>query len=137
MLASTAAAMRPVLQLAEGVASGDPRGGHGDRSGEVVLAAVDPERRVLGCHQCCVGDDAQDPAVQAEDEVEDRSGIGAANDEHDCGDEYEQADEADPAGPAPEPERAAADEHRGDQVLRDSGEPPADQRQPAALVFGV
>lgn len=49
-------------------------GGHRDGCGEVVLAGVDPERRVLGGHECCVGNHPENPAVQPEEEIEDRSG---------------------------------------------------------------
>jgi DNA-directed RNA polymerase specialized sigma24 family protein len=70
----------------------------------IVLAGVEPERWVLARHQRGVGDDSQHPAVQPEDEVEDRSGIAAANQQYYCRDEHEQADQSNPASSDPEAE---------------------------------
>src|SRR5579872_82607 len=60
--------------------------GGGDRwCGRLVLSGVEAEGRAFGRHEGGIGDNAQYPAVEAEYEVEDRSRVGAAEQEYEGG----------------------------------------------------
>jgi hypothetical protein len=61
-----------------------------------VGAAVEAEWGVFVRHQSGVGNDAQDPAVEANDEIEQSVGIAAGEQKCDRGDEYERTDEPGP-----------------------------------------
>ena len=70
-----------------------------DRQRWLVGTAVDSEGRVLGRHQRCVGTDANHPAVEPHDEIEDARRVGLAEEQENGGDQDEQTDQADPADP--------------------------------------
>jgi hypothetical protein len=103
-----------------------------------VFALVEQEGRVGGCHQCAVGDDADDPAVEPDDVVEEAARIVTVDGERDRGDEDEDADQPgeDRVLRCPDDTGAAA-EDAGDQVLRDSGDPGSEQLLTGGLLFGV
>ena len=76
---------------------GEPR----STSPRLLLTRVNPEWRVLGGHHRRVGNHTQYPAIQPEDEVEDRARVLAAEQQHHHGGEHEQADQPEPGRPAP------------------------------------
>ena len=124
---------------------GGPVGSSGDRAG-VGAALVEPEGRIAVGHQPGVGGDPERPPVHAEDEVVEGDGVAAGEQQHDRGDQHEQADQAagapavvpavvrPAAGAQPQP---AADEDRQDEVVRDGQQPPLHQHQATGQPFGV
>jgi hypothetical protein len=112
-----AAATRPAPETTEPAPSRSP--------GRLVRPRVEPERRVGVGHQTGVGDDAEDPAVQAEHQVVERAGVAGGEQQRDAREEHEQPDQpatrrVEPAVSAARPGRpGTAGEDRDDQVLRD------------------
>ena len=103
----------------------------------VVLALVESERWIGVRHQEDVRRDPHDPAVEAEDEVEEPAGIPRRVQERDCCEQHEDADE--PAGIPPVPAvvlslagrgAGAADEDPDQDVLGDCEQPPLHEHEP-------
>jgi hypothetical protein len=107
----------------------------------LVAALVEAERWVAVRHQGDVAGDPQNPPVQAEDEVEDRLGIAAGEQQHRTGDQDEQPDEAEAEQRllvgTPDAVRETAEEEPNDQVVGDGQQPPLDQNQSPGEVLGV
>lgn len=59
-----------------------------------MFAFVEQERRVGGCHYRAVGDHPDDPAVEADDEIEEAARVLAVGGQRDRGDEDEDPDQA-------------------------------------------
>src|SRR6266511_2662050 len=101
-----------------------------------VAAHVEPEWRVRVGHQRGVGGDAEDPAVHAEHELVEGLRVAAGEEQHDAGEEDEQADKA---SGAPHPIVAeacprrpvAAGKDRDDEVVRQGEQPPLHEHEPA------
>ena len=92
----------------------------------------------------CVGGDAEDPAVEAENEVVERPRIAAGEEQRQPGEQHEQSDQAAAGGVEPavavtrHGRPGAAGEDRDDHVLRNREQPPLDQdeaaREPLRIV---
>ena len=69
--------------------------------GRLSTSGVEPKRRVRVGHETCVGDDSEDPAVQAEDEVVERTGVAIREEQGKPGKEHEQPNQATAGGVEP------------------------------------
>src|SRR5918997_722703 len=75
--------------------------GLGRRRARLRASLVESEGRIDVRHERGVGDDAEDPPVQSDDEVEDPPWIARPEEQRDRREECEEDDEAGPAAPAP------------------------------------
>jgi hypothetical protein len=64
----------------------------------LVLALIQTEGWILVAHQGDIGSDAVDPAVDADDQVEEGAGVLAGAQEDEAGDEDQQLEQGDPGG---------------------------------------
>lgn len=117
--------------------------GRGDRRTSVVAvlvtALLEAERWVLVSHQAGVPGDAEDPAVQAEDEIEELLGVAPGEQQHHPGDEHQDPDETRAphdwfVGAATYGVPGAAEQETDDDVVRDGEQPPLDQDEPEGEV---
>src|SRR6266702_423164 len=101
------------------------------RLGQLPTACSTGRHAVTG-----VGVDAENPAVHAEHELVEGLRVAAGEEQHDAGEEDEQADEA---SGAPHPivteacprRPVAAGKDRDDEVVRQGEQPPLDEHEPA------
>ena len=114
--------------------------------GGLVRALVEAERRVLVAHQGDVGQHPVDPAVDADDDVEQRARVAAGEQQDEAGDEDQDAEQRDPGGclvagapvvPGGPPQGHVGGDQGDDDQLRDGQQPRLDQDQSAGEVFGV
>ncbi|GGR36741.1 hypothetical protein GCM10010282_31570 [Streptomyces roseolus] len=103
------------------------------RGRRLVPSLVEAEGRIGVRHEARVGGGAEDPAVQADDQVEQVPGIARGEGEGEAGDHREQRDQA----ATPPSGAQAAGEEREDQVVGDREQPPLDQHLRAGEPFRV
>ena len=108
----------------------------GAGAGWFGASGVKPEWRVGVGHESGVGGDAEDPAVHAENEVVDRPGVAAGEEQGESGKEHEEADQSAAGGVKPAVALAqpggpgSASEDPDDEVLRDREQPPFESTSP-------